>query len=96
MNYFHLGGLHSKDTSTEEMGSDEEGRLTLHRTSGDRNMSITGRLHRNGRLRENMSSESDGDRSLTVDGTSRDMSSTSEHMAKCKYNWQHILYRCNL
>ena len=42
-----------------------------------------------------MSNESDGVRSVTVNGTSRDMGTTSEHMAKCKYNWQHILYRCN-
>ena len=69
------------------MGSDEERRLTVHRTNGDRNMSVTGRLHRNGRLRENMSSKSDGHKSLTVDGTSRDMSTTSQHLAKCNHNW---------
>ena len=77
---FHLGGLHSNDTSKEEMDSDEDRRLTVHRTSGDRNMSITGILHRSGRLRENMSSKSDGNKSLTVDCKSSGMSTTSEYM----------------
>ena len=80
----HLGEQHSKDTSTAGMGSE------------DRDMSITGLLHRNGRLRENISNETDGDRSVTADGTSRGMSTTPEHMAKCKYNWQHVPYTCNL
>ena len=94
-NYLHLGEQHSKDTSTEGKGRDDERRLTAHRCSEERDMSIMGQLHRKGRLRENMSNESDGVRSVTVNGTSRDMGTTSEHMAKCKYNWQHISYRCN-
>ena len=67
------------------MTRDDETRLTVPRGTGDRDMSITGRLHRHGRLRESRSSESDVERSLTVQDTTRKMGSTSEYMAKCKY-----------
>ena len=67
------------------MCSDEEIRVMVHGTSEDRSMLVKGRLHKNGRLKENMSRECKGDRNLTVDGTNRDMNTTSEHMVKCKY-----------
>ena len=51
------------------MTGDEETRLTVPRGTGDRDMSITGRLHRHGRLRKSRSSESDVERSLTVQDT---------------------------
>lgn len=83
--HFHIGVQHSKDTNTVGMTRDDETRLTVPRGTGDRDMSITGRLHRHGRLRESRSSESDVERSLTVQDTMRKMGSTSEYMAKCKY-----------
>ena len=35
-NYSHLGEQHSKDTSTEGKGRDDERRLTAHRCSEER------------------------------------------------------------
>ena len=56
-NYLHLGQQHNKDTSTEGKGRGDERRLTAHRSSEEGDMSIMGQLHRNGRLRGNMSKE---------------------------------------
>ena len=39
-NYSHLGEQHSKGTSTEGKGRDDERRLTAHRCSEERDMSI--------------------------------------------------------
>ena len=83
--HFHIGVQHSKDTNTVGMTRDDETRLTVPRGTGDKDMSITGRLHRLGRLRESRSSESNVGRSLTVQDTMRKMGSTSEYIAKCKY-----------
>lgn len=67
------------------MGGSDDRRLTVHGTSGNKNMSVTGTLHRDSRLRKTLYIEPNRERSATVDEQSRNKTTTSEHMVQCKY-----------
>ena len=67
------------------MEGSNDRKFKVHGTSADKNMSVTGKLHRYGRLRETLHREHNEERHVVVDEQSRDKTTMSEYMAQCKY-----------
>ena len=67
------------------MGDNDDRRLTVHGASRDTNMSVTGKLLRDGRVRETLYREPNGERSTTAVEQTREIKTTSEYMSQCKY-----------
>ena len=83
--YLCLDGVQSDGTSAKEMDGINDGNFKLHGTIADKNMFVTGKLHINGRVRETMDSQHNGETCAVVDEQSRDETTISEYMAQCNY-----------
>ena len=80
-----LDGVHSDDTSTEQMDGINVRNFKVHRTITDKEMSVTGKLHIHGRLRETLDSEHNEEIRAPVDEKRRGETTMSEYMAQCNY-----------
>ena len=88
-----LDGVHSDDTSTDQMDACNVRKFNVHGRIMDKEMSVTGKLHIHGRLRGTLGSEHNEETSAPVDEQRRGETTMSEYMAQCNYKeafTQHI------